>query len=495
MNNIKKIKDILKNKKWSWWGQRAHDALGLEQLIDFDFLVCCDWGEDIKKLWGDKVVSMELLNKVRKNYSNEDLNYFLDGNSGVAGRFTNSTNCIMYRSIEGLEKLTRTNNKIKIYSTPVRLKNTFDNKILFRKKLKSIVIPGEIGFLKDLKYEEIKNSWGEKFVLKYPVASSGKKTHLVENFDMYNDLKNTYPDEPVIIEKYMKGYSMNINAVIGAVDSFISGLSIQIVGIDTLHNGKFGFCGNDFTKARLLDAEIKNKIYSITMDVMQWMSEWGYRGMMGIDFIISEGIVYPVEINPRFQNSTSILTLLEIEKYIVPLVYFHLKEFDHELDSGLQIPVPPFSKEGCRGSKGGVTSEINEYFNGAQLILHNLEDKTIKIRKPLKPGIYSFTMKRTCRQAGTKENSKSPYPPLLKGEVGGDLRVEYMRNGFSVLDCSSEDEFAVCGAVPSKDALIEPEAPLVKLHFKREILNSDLMTLNTEIELIVKKIYNELIGD
>ncbi len=472
MNNIEKIKDILKNKKWSWWGQRAHDALGLEQLIDFDFLVCCDWGEDIKKLWGDKVVSMELLNKVRKNYSNEDLNYFLRGS--VNKRLTNGTNCIMYRSIEELEKLTRTNNKIKIYSSPVRLKNTFDNKILFREKIESIglkAILGEIAFLNTLKYKEIKNSWGEKFVLKYPVASSGKKTHLVENFDMYNDLKNTYPDEPVIIEKYIKGYSMNINAVIGAGDSFISGLSLQIIGRNSLVNGKFGFCGNDFTSAGLLENEIKNKVYSATTQIIQWMSQWGYRGMMGIDFIISEGIVYPVEINPRFQNSTSILTLLEIEKNIVPLVYFHLKEFDHELDSGLQIPLPPFTKG---GSKGGFTRNINECFNGAQLILHNLEDKTIKIRKPLKPGIYSFTRP-------------------LSGEAGFDLK--YKRNGFSVLDCSSKDEFAVCGAVPCKDALIEPEAPLVKLHFKRGILNSDLMTLNTEIELIVKKIYNELVSE
>ena len=75
----KKLNKILGAKRWSWWGQRAHDALGLNEILNFDFLVCCDWGSDIHNLWGEKVISIEKITGCRKNFSNKDLSQFLCG--------------------------------------------------------------------------------------------------------------------------------------------------------------------------------------------------------------------------------------------------------------------------------------------------------------------------------------------------------------------------------------------------------------------------------
>ncbi len=455
MKNIETIKNILNKKKWSWWGQRSHDALGLSKLINFNFLVTCDWGEDIKQIWQNKVVSLELLSGKRKNYSNEDINLLLDGHYSdeVQKKLHNGTNCIMYRSLKELEKYTRHNKKVKIYSSPVRLKNIFDNKILFREKIETMgikSIPGKVIFIRDIDFASANKMFGKKFVIKYPVASSGEKTHLVEDSDSYENLITEYTNEPVIIERFLDGYSLNVNAVVGENSSKISALSMQIIGTKTLVGKIFGFGGNDFASVRYIPTKIKEKIFNQTEKIIQWMSKWGYRGMMGIDFIVSDEKVYPVEINPRFQNSTSILTLMEIKNNISPLVYFHLIEFDHDLDIGINYN---FNR--------------SDILDASQIILHNLENHPVTVNNPIKPGIYAY-------EKG-----------LLK----------FVRNGLSVYDCRNDNEFSVCCGVPVKGTILEPGAPIVKIQFPMGITCSNLKDLNPEIELIIKNIYNNFNGD
>jgi predicted ATP-grasp superfamily ATP-dependent carboligase len=453
MNIINEIKKILKNNKWSWWGQRAHDALGLNYLIDFDYIICCDWGEDIKELWNDKVTSLEKLNSIRKNYSNNDINNFLKSNlkEEIIEKLKNGSNCIMYRSINELEKLSSKNKKIRILSAPVKLKNFFDNKILFREKIFEIglkAIPGEIIRMNEVNYDYLKENYGNKLVLKYPSASSGSKTYLISNADTYNKIKTIYKAEPVIAEKFMKGFSVNINAVIGERENIISAPSMQIIGIKSLIEGEFGFAGNDFSAVKFISKDIRNEMQFMITNLMNWMRNSGFRGMMGIDFLVSDGDVYPVEINPRFQNSTSLLTLQEIEMNRAPLVFFHLLEFAGAIKNNFKY-------------KGSVFDS----FDGSQVILHNLEGKDIKIERSIKPGVYVYR----------------------------DNDVEHVRSGFSLNDCKNRDEFTICCGVPYVGAFISPGAPLVKIHFRKRILDNDFMLLRPEIELIIKKIYNKFI--
>ena len=67
------------------------------------------------------------------------------------------------------------------------------------------------------------------------------------------------------------------------------------------------------------------------------------------------------------------------------------------------------------------------------------------------------------------------------------------KEGYSIMECSREDEFAVCAGVPFEGSVLHPGAPIVKLHFSRSVLQEDLKTLSPEIELAVKKIYNKFI--
>jgi predicted ATP-grasp superfamily ATP-dependent carboligase len=450
---IEELEELLKGKKWSWWGQRAHDALGLSQFIDFDFIACCDWGIDIEDLWNTKVVSLERISGSRTNYSNDDLNNIMNKNlsSALHKKMQKGSNCIMYRSINELEKEASQNKKINLCTPALKLKNFFDDKILFRRILHEIGIkpvPGTVSLSDNLDYNSLKSKFGAAFILKYPFASSGNKTHYVENADNLNYLKNIYQGKTVIIEQYFESSSINVNACITEKENIVSQPSVQIVGIESLVKSRFGYAGNDFAALKNISDDKITEIKKITRIIMNSMVEKGYRGIMGLDFLNTDNYIYPVEINPRFQNSTSMLTLFEIQHDIIPLTFFHINEFTD--------------------NESNFRYNYNQamQFEGAQIILHNLEHGKICIQNPLKPGIYTFS-----------EN-----------------KLNFIRSGYSILDCRNDEEFALCSGVPQKGTTIQPGAPLVKLHFKKQILNDDLITLKKEIELTIKKIYNDFIG-
>ena len=355
----------------------------------------------------------------------------------------------MYRSIKELEEIASDNHNVRIFAPPLHLKNLFNNKIFFTKIIKKLAlnsIPGEIVLLRDLEYSNLSKKWGENFVIRYPVGSSGKGVHFITAQDVYEKVRGQYFQDAVIVEKYLDGYSLNINMVVGKNNIYISRPSVQIIGIPVLIDNIFGFAGNDFASLEMVNEDLIKKVFDATLKVATLMKEHGFVGMAGIDFIISNGGVYPAEINPRFQNSTSLLTLLEIEKDFTPLVLTHLREYDNSLAPALRDYSP-------------------EKLSGAQIILHNLQNGQVKVKNSVKSGIYEFV----------------------------NNEIVFKRNGYSVMDITEPDEFAICGGVPVEGTLLDAGAPLVKLHFRTGLLNNDLKTLKNKIELTVKKVYNSLI--
>ena len=49
----------------------------------------------------------------------------------------------------------------------------------------------------------------------------------------------------------------------------------------------------------------------------------GYRGILGIDFILKNDIVYFMEINPRFQSSSFLISKSLYKKYNIDIAQLH----------------------------------------------------------------------------------------------------------------------------------------------------------------------------
>jgi hypothetical protein len=78
----------------------------------------------------------------------------------------------------------------------------------------------------------------------------------------------------------------------------------------------------------------------------------GYKGILGIDFIIEDGTgrVYPQEINPRLTAAFPVLSQLHLSKGIIPLEIFHILEF---LDIPYEINVEALNERYGETFKGG----------------------------------------------------------------------------------------------------------------------------------------------
>lgn len=465
LNRVKSVFHSRKGACWGWFGQRAHDALGIAELVPLNFIVCCDWGQDTEILSQrfKNIFSLEKNSQIRRNWSNEDINKALMRSLSEKVwqylRNKSKTYCVCYRSIRKLEELTREQANIKLLASPLKLKDYFDDKVRARRNMcrEGIdVVYGEIARLSSIRYHDLRRKYGKKLVVQLKHGSSGMNTFLAETPRCFRKIKHAHLCSRVNITKFIPRYSLNINVAILKQNNFpdivISHPSVQLVGIKECCRKPFIYCGNDYTAAKSLKREILAKVYKITTQTAQWLEMKGFRGIFGLDLLIEKEKVYVLEVNPRFQNSTSLLSLMEIKQRRLPLVALHILEFIDERDV--------FGVKEARE----IVATLRGALEGAQLILHNNKDSPSRIGGELLPGVYT-----------------------LEGD-----NLKFIRRGLSILDCRNTDEFVITCSVPEKDKLVEKDAPLLKLQSLSSFLNSDLKNLNRRTKRIVKKIYDRL---
>ncbi len=466
---MKNISAYLKEKygQWGWMGQRAHDAAGINKVLPLDFIICCDFGTDTAHYFEENnVFSIEKQGKVRKDWSNEDLKVSFEGSLGrkIFKRWDaskNRINLLCYRSIGFLEKRAEVDTALKIYAVPEKLKNYFDNKVRLYETLPSLSlprIPGKICAPGKNSFKDLKNELSLPFVIQFPYGSSGQFTFIIKNEKTYASLREQYPLERVVMRKYVDGFSLNVNAVIVSSDSgaktVCSFPSIQITGLEECSNFPSAFCGNDFSAARSLKKSIILQVKSHINSIGAWMGKAGYRGIFGMDFVVEGEKVYPVEINPRFQNSTALFNAVSALSGVNgenTLFMLHIAEFLQKEDRIIKEYLNNFP-----------FASLMAPIDGAQVILHNTMERGIMAQEGIS-GAY--------RAVGCT---------LLLVQKGASLDVLSERG----------DVLITCG-VPPRDTIIEPNASICKVQLLKNALDpSNRRKLSAEMKNIVPGIYN-----
>jgi hypothetical protein len=151
--------------------------------------------------------------------------------------------------------------------------------------------------------------------------------------------------------------------------------------------------------------------------------------MWGIDFVVDGSRVYPLEVNPRFQGSTRLLTELQYLGGEVPLVLAHVVGF----------------MEGGQALLKRLSAHWGEPrpIHGAQIDLYSLEEEWSTVRGSLHPGVYEWN-----------------------GAKG-----IHLREGMTVSDCQNPDEFVLSGTVPRTGTRVEPGSVLLRIQTQREIVD------------------------
>ncbi len=101
--------------------------------------------------------------------------------------------------------------------------------------------------------------------------------------------------------------------------------SVQLIGIASCTEQRFGYCGNDFGAiSRLLDRRRLDELDALGHQVGSWLHRERYLGAFGIDAIAADdGIVF-TELNPRFQGSSALSARIAQELGVPDLYCDHL---------------------------------------------------------------------------------------------------------------------------------------------------------------------------
>jgi len=458
IKNLQQVKHILSKCQgtWAWVGQRGVDAYAALDFVPVEAVFCCDFGEGYSNLWASEALfSVEKEIGKRENWGNQDLEKLWEGPARqrvekYIGYLKAPINTICYRSLAVLEN----DSRFRVLAPSLALKDMFDDKLrqleLFA-KLGVKTPPTQVGRLAETSFAEASDNLGGAFVVQPPVGSSGENTFFVKNENDFDNVRNALgTDQPLKLSKYLPVPSLNGHGVVLKTAQGLQSIavcpSVQIVGTPGCTTRAEIYCGNDFAAADRVAESVREEICTIMEKVGLFMGRKGFLGIFGMDFLLNGDEVLALEVNPRFQGSTMLLSLQQVDRGEVPLAVLHVMQF---MDL-----IPDFPQEVLEQ----LRRRYRNPYAGAHLIVHSLEDKPFRIEHNLKAGVYTL-------EEGT---------------------IKRLRKGTTYRDLESPDEWCIIDNLPLPTTEIFKEARLAMIQTNQRILDSNLQQLGSYVATFVK---------
>ncbi|MBI5417421.1 ATP-grasp domain-containing protein, partial [Candidatus Poribacteria bacterium] len=248
-------------------------------------------------------------------------------------------------------------NNWELCASPPELGRYFENKLKSTVYFKKLGVPIPKTKIikaneKNIKYLSLTHEFGEKFVIQLAKGFGGSHTFIINNEKDLKDILPRISGREIKIMEFIQGKTITINACVTSKGVIASSPFLQITGIPECTRNKAGATGNEWNHESIPHDFVKKT----TRMVGEFMKEQGYRGIFGLDLIVTDtGDVYFIENNARIINSIPFFTQLQIEKNELPLSYIHLLEYTEQLNNI------------------DFESLVDKYGNdlkGAQIILH-----------------------------------------------------------------------------------------------------------------------------
>lgn len=285
--------------------------------------------------------------------------------------------------------------EVKIHAlngTPPSLTELLSDKFRTRQWLSEYVpiLPYQMLSGASISYSDLCRSFrgSRKYVVQHSHSCGGSGTWLLTQGGELLD--RLYGDAMYSVSPYMEhSISPNIHMVIDPHTVKLLPPSVQLIEAEA-----HGLCykGADYPMYGRLPKVVDEKLREYALRIGRVLREAGYRGVCGIDFLISEGEVYLMEINARFQSSTFLLNRAMSEAGIGTSVQkLHLDalsgEIRSELPEALNVPYS-FYHYTYRPEYEPRLRYIHNILQGALEV--DCVDDDLDWNMPMEPGTYAF---------------------------------------------------------------------------------------------------------
>jgi ATP-grasp domain-containing protein len=131
----------------------------------------------------------------------------------------------------------------------------------------------------------------------------------------------------VKLAEYVTGVPLTASGVVTADSVVVSGISYQLVGYPALTPRWGAHCGNQLAGDGELPPGAGARCRQVCLRVGETLAKAGFRGMYGIDVIVTGTDVVVIELNPRVQSVTSLLNSAELAAGLLPSPLLHALSF------------------------------------------------------------------------------------------------------------------------------------------------------------------------
>jgi formate-dependent phosphoribosylglycinamide formyltransferase (GAR transformylase) len=161
-------------------------------------------------------------------------------------------------------------------------------------------------------FPHMADTLGTPFVLQAPLGAGGAGTYLVRTRQQLIDATRRRSQAQLwLVSAYAGDLTVNVTGVIdnGGIGALTA--SVQSSGIPELGASFGAYCGTDFGRVASLPEAALSTLYEQTAQIGRWLYGMGHCGLFGADFAVSGSRVAFLEVNPRIQGSSWLLSKLE----------------------------------------------------------------------------------------------------------------------------------------------------------------------------------------
>lgn len=151
----------------------------------------------------------------------------------------------------------------------------------------------------------------ERFIIQKSISSGGDGTFIMSKMNEKSVLAQLNPNELYLVTPFIEmSVPVNIHISIHKDNILVFPGSMQL--IENLHDQML-YRGADYVTYSRLTAIQKENLHFEAQKIGRLLHDLGYRGVCGLDFLVTENSVFFIEANPRFQASTALLNKALVE--------------------------------------------------------------------------------------------------------------------------------------------------------------------------------------
>lgn len=301
-----------------WVGHRESELLGIDYMFSYSVTT---WGSNKGK-------NISYCNPINRTFTQKERNTFLIKTLNDLILYPDDK--VMFYSQQLSHKLVQLCPFLKNHVICLNSKETLDilnNKIHLRLWMNDKTnIPNYVTCHgSEFSYSYMKKLFptNDKFVVQEAVSSGGNGTYLCTINNMPQISSKLSDDKMYLASPYIENsVSVNLHLLIGPTNIILFPGSVQI--IENIED-KMVYRGADFIAYNHLSDTQKNNIKIEAQKIALHIKALGFEGICGIDFLVTHNEIYFMEINPRYQASSSILNLGLIQNHLPSLQELELQ--------------------------------------------------------------------------------------------------------------------------------------------------------------------------